>query len=481
MARKKASPSKKLQQPQLLQAIVENPEDDTPRLVYADWLEENGDPERAEFIRVQCDLARLPRHDPAYPELLAREEELLAEHKKKWAEPMTPYCRKFTFDRGFPDHISLSLYGFDQHLNDILTVTPVSSMRLRACEKPYERVTDHAGFRHVRTLNLDQCKLSPPFFKILASSPNSSGLRELILANNNAKSKGLKYLLDSEHLSNLESLDLRGCKLKKDSFQVMADAPRFQQIRNIRVYTNYFLLDDAKTVANSQYAGNLREFHFDGQMVQVPEAALDTLAESAFLAGLEKLHLDCHGPMSSAFLAALGACERLTELRMPIYRLENDALEMFADEASFPQLRNLVIYLQNRKQVEFLLKTPVIRRLDKLTLANFHHLGNDLEQLTKAESLSGLKELHLMGGLSEQGLRAFGTSETLTSLQVSTFNIQRLFPDNVWIDFAQSAKLPKLHSLDVIQPLSNVAATAIRERFGPNSYPASRMRNVNYG
>lgn len=41
----------------LLAGICSHPHDDTPRLVYADWLDENGQPERAEFIRVQCELA----------------------------------------------------------------------------------------------------------------------------------------------------------------------------------------------------------------------------------------------------------------------------------------------------------------------------------------------------------------------------------------------------------------------------------------
>jgi uncharacterized protein (TIGR02996 family) len=36
-----------------LREICENPEDDTVRLIYADWLDENGDPDRAEFIRLQ--------------------------------------------------------------------------------------------------------------------------------------------------------------------------------------------------------------------------------------------------------------------------------------------------------------------------------------------------------------------------------------------------------------------------------------------
>ncbi|MBX9580439.1 MAG: TIGR02996 domain-containing protein [Gemmataceae bacterium] len=42
-----------------LRAIFDAPDDDTPRLVYADFLEENGLPDRAELIRVQCDLARI--------------------------------------------------------------------------------------------------------------------------------------------------------------------------------------------------------------------------------------------------------------------------------------------------------------------------------------------------------------------------------------------------------------------------------------
>ena len=36
--------------------ILECPEDDAPRLIYSDWLEENGEEERAKFIRVQIEL-----------------------------------------------------------------------------------------------------------------------------------------------------------------------------------------------------------------------------------------------------------------------------------------------------------------------------------------------------------------------------------------------------------------------------------------
>src|SRR5262249_29199298 len=47
-----------------LRAILDAPDDDAPRLVYADWLDEHGETERAEFIRVQITLASLAEDSP---------------------------------------------------------------------------------------------------------------------------------------------------------------------------------------------------------------------------------------------------------------------------------------------------------------------------------------------------------------------------------------------------------------------------------
>jgi uncharacterized protein (TIGR02996 family) len=42
-----------------LRAIVAEPDEDLPRLAFADWLDEHGDAERAAFIRTQVELVRL--------------------------------------------------------------------------------------------------------------------------------------------------------------------------------------------------------------------------------------------------------------------------------------------------------------------------------------------------------------------------------------------------------------------------------------
>lgn len=45
----------------LLAAILETPAADVPRLIAADWFDDDGQPERAAFIRAQCRIAALER------------------------------------------------------------------------------------------------------------------------------------------------------------------------------------------------------------------------------------------------------------------------------------------------------------------------------------------------------------------------------------------------------------------------------------
>ncbi len=66
-----------------LRAIIESPNDEGLRLIYADFLEERGDP-RAQLIRVLVALAHLPARHPRRPELAARERDILQRHTGSW-------------------------------------------------------------------------------------------------------------------------------------------------------------------------------------------------------------------------------------------------------------------------------------------------------------------------------------------------------------------------------------------------------------
>lgn len=82
----------------LLEAILSTPDDDAPRLMYADWLTERGDP-RGEFIALQCARAR----GRVSPEARRREAELLQQHRPvflgRFANRVT--LSGLRFDRGF--------------------------------------------------------------------------------------------------------------------------------------------------------------------------------------------------------------------------------------------------------------------------------------------------------------------------------------------------------------------------------------------
>jgi uncharacterized protein (TIGR02996 family) len=84
--------------------IIANPDDDAPRLVYADFLEDRGEPERAAFIRVQCELARDGlRPDTRREDLEAKERELLRRHERDWLGPLRSPLLHWKFRRGFPE------------------------------------------------------------------------------------------------------------------------------------------------------------------------------------------------------------------------------------------------------------------------------------------------------------------------------------------------------------------------------------------
>ena len=69
----------------LYRAILDQPDDDAPRLIWADWLDEHGDPDRAEFVRLQCEWANLDPSDPGRPRLAKRCDDLLSRHRSHCA------------------------------------------------------------------------------------------------------------------------------------------------------------------------------------------------------------------------------------------------------------------------------------------------------------------------------------------------------------------------------------------------------------
>jgi uncharacterized protein (TIGR02996 family) len=156
----------------LLRAVCADPADDGARLAYADRCEEEGQTERAEFVRVQCELARIDREEDAWhrpyvvngervtPEpwgdLCRREGELLdgvcglgvealpvidgltrsnlvgsggyGWHRRDNPSPQTGIEARFR--RGFVESITCSCADWIAHGPAVVAVQPVTAVRL---------------------------------------------------------------------------------------------------------------------------------------------------------------------------------------------------------------------------------------------------------------------------------------------------------------------------------------------------------------
>jgi uncharacterized protein (TIGR02996 family) len=72
-----------VEEDRFIQAILADPDDTSIRLVYADWLEERGDP-RGEFLRLEAALMELPREDERWAGMAARLRALRATIDRDW-------------------------------------------------------------------------------------------------------------------------------------------------------------------------------------------------------------------------------------------------------------------------------------------------------------------------------------------------------------------------------------------------------------
>jgi uncharacterized protein (TIGR02996 family) len=104
----------------LFQAVIADPDNDTPRLAYADWLEAEGEIERAAFIRVQCILERLPTEDPQHAVLRQRETELLGQYGYRWAEEFGQQISVWVYQRGFIERVEMCLETSAEQIRAVL-------------------------------------------------------------------------------------------------------------------------------------------------------------------------------------------------------------------------------------------------------------------------------------------------------------------------------------------------------------------------
>jgi uncharacterized protein (TIGR02996 family) len=229
-----------------LKAILDAPDDDAPRLIYADWLDEEGDSDRAEFIRLQCVRERMQAADPRRPACLAREQSLLAEHGPRWAGPLRWVVSSYRYRRGFIEQVAADGQTFLDHARTLFEAAPVRAVRLRGAGPVIGPLAMCPYLARLTALELRGSyhdAIGPAGARELAQSPFVAGLTALDLPQNNLGAAGAAALAASPFLAAVTSLSLRQNGVRTEGVRALAGSPLFAHLTRLDLSDNHIGAD----------------------------------------------------------------------------------------------------------------------------------------------------------------------------------------------------------------------------------------------
>jgi uncharacterized protein (TIGR02996 family) len=352
-----------------LQRIRAFPDEDGPRLVFADWLDEQGGVglARAAFIRVQIALADLPENDPARPGLLNAEDVLRAAHGAAWVAPINGFCTGPVFRRGFIDEVRITAAQFLRRAHELFAAAPVRHLHL-------QDMGDHLG----------------PVMR----SPYLGRLAGLMIQDQHLRDSLALAVARCPHLTGLRGIDLRKNRLTDAGVDALAGSPGLSSLDRLALARNELTETGARALAVSPHLGALRRLDLGHN--PVGPAGAEALAASDRLPHLEQLELSGCGLGGPR----LHTAPRVADL------LRVATLDLSANGLGPAALKPLFSPGPD---------TPV--RLNTLDLSQ-----NDLGEpgarvLAGLPALAGVRVLKLTGcGLNDDGVRALAESPYLTGL-----------------------------------------------------------------
>jgi uncharacterized protein (TIGR02996 family) len=257
----------------LLQAVVAEPENEAPRLIYADWLDEQGSPEdadRAEFIRVQIELAHATEETARTKELRKREKELWGAHKEQWLAHLPPHLRKREprFHRGFLEELSVPPSSWAKHGAKLFGQSPIFRVRLPGAVDRHV-VGDLVvipDLARIRELSLADCDIREPIttLKILFGTPFLSGLTRLDLSNCGVSTRELGVLVESPLLGRLAELNVSGNKVGPGGAQALAASPQARGLRRLSLAGSPIGDAGGKALAGSAHLEGIERLDLSG-------------------------------------------------------------------------------------------------------------------------------------------------------------------------------------------------------------------------
>jgi len=230
----------------LLAGVLAHPDADLPRLVYADFIEENGDATRAEFIRAQCALTGGYFEDEKERAALELRERYLREkHGPAWLAPLkmngeplfTPRSHGL-FRRGFVECVWMPAAWFVAKAEKLFARCPVNELRVTmGSATTLIDVVQSPHFHRLTTLDVSNRSWS------------------------NSRNDFIEELTGGDTLTDLKRLRLRGCNLDGYDLDMLCRARKFDPLE----------LDLSGSAITPEWIGRLRDAFGDALICDEPQ------------------------------------------------------------------------------------------------------------------------------------------------------------------------------------------------------------------
>jgi len=218
----------------LLASIWEHPHEDTPRLVYADWLDEHDNAPRAEFIRVQCELARLDEWDDAerVAELRAREARLWKPNAKAWkADLPRTLQQRAAFRRGFvyPRGVAFGGAAFLKLKPDAFDAAPQWNVTLRSFVRQFDSVFASPLLLRANELSVQADSVPRDVYAELANNDRLRHVTHLFLSTERTEPESLRVFYSGAATASVNYLSTG--QLNAGAFAALADSTTAARLR----------------------------------------------------------------------------------------------------------------------------------------------------------------------------------------------------------------------------------------------------------
>lgn len=410
-----------------LQAIAATPADDAPRLIYADWLEEHGDP-LGEFIRVQCALEQVPEYDERHPALKLREEELMLRHYRQWDAALREEFEGFEsynadYRRGFINRIMLPVEMLLRKAARLPELAPgLCGLELHSPENVAEarQLLETGWLSRISELVLNS--VQPDALQVLFNSGQLASLTSLAVHYAEDHSvRVAEQIASCRSLRNLRTLDLTEVALGTRGLQAILSSPNLKRLKTLKLTD--VSLAAIRRLADAPLAGQLETLVFDFGDDNFTDAHVSALAASPYLQRLRLLsfHGDTCGDESALALAQSSTLRQL--------RSHNFGGTKINDAAIAAMTRS--------------------RTLARSHWLDSHHCGGDEAAAAVARSPYWKQLNYLALGcerMTEEGAKVLAASANLASMRVLHLCSSRIGADGA-AALAESEHLAGLHSL----------------------------------